>query len=208
MDSKKIKAVVPMIIMVSVLVVLAVSGSYAYFTLNVQNEGGTTTSKVNTGVVGSSSLLPGKNMLLNLTRELMMMPNSDKSLYATEDGTPSTSETKLSIASAKVVGEGVMNCNYTLNVDITGTMYDKIKVMANNSNQLILNIDGTDYDIVNDDLTNGISGVINGVSSSVSKNIMASFRFVNKKEVSQNDLKDTNITLGFTVKEFVCVVAS
>ncbi len=206
MDQKK--AYIPFIIMVAVLIILAVGSTYAYFTINIQNNGGTTEAGITTEAVGNSVLSSDKNLSIELSRDLMMKKDNDVTYYASETGGASTTEKSVAIAKATVTGNGVMNCNYTLNTTVSGDMYTNLKNMASNTGQIILHFDGRDYDVATTDFTKGLSGTINGVSSTTPKEIKATFKVINKKDVDQKTLAGTNMTIAFTVKSFVCTVAS
>lgn len=208
MNKVKNKIYIPIIIFVLVMIILIIGSTYAYFSLTVQNNYSTTKIDYKLDSVGSASLLSGKNLAINLTRTQMMKKTNDVTYYATEGGTAQTTQNTVAIATASVIGAGVMNCDYTLNVNVTGTMYSKLKAMSSNGGQVILNFDGVDYDLATADFTNGLSGRVTNVSSSSSKDIMASFRVINKKDLNQNSLIDTDMTLTFTVKSFVCQIAA
>lgn len=208
MNKVNSKTYLPIIVAVLVLIIMTVGSAYAYFSITVKDNSGTTKIDFKLDAVGSSSLISGKNLAINLTREQMMKQANDVTYYATEGGTAQTTANSVAIATATVTGEGTMNCNYTLNVNITGDMYTKLKAMSNNGGQAILNFAGVDYDLATTDFTNGLSGTLTNVSSSSSKDIMSSFRVINKKELNQNDLIGTDMTMTFTVKSFVCQIAS
>lgn len=203
---KKDKIIIPMIIVILTFVLLIVGSAYAYFTAN-NSIGGSTNINTEFESVGISKLASKNNLKLNVTLVDMMKKDNNINYYATLDGTPSTSENSEVIATASVEGNGKMNCNYTLEVTVNGTnnMYEAFKNMTNKSaGQLILNVDGKDYDLYNVTFPLTITGTINDLSENNSKDIKASFRIVNRKDIDQSNLANKDLTLSFNAKLFTC----
>lgn len=203
---KKDKIIIPMIIVILTFVLLIVGSAYAYFTAN-NSIGGSTNINTEFESVGISKLASKNNLKLNVTLVDMMKKDNNINYYATLDGTPSTSENSEVIATASVEGNGKMNCNYELEVTVNGTnnMYEAFKNMENKSDeQLILNVDGEDYDLFNVTFPLTITGTINDLSENNSKDIKASFRIVNRKDVDQSNLANKDLTLSFNAKLFTC----
>lgn len=200
--------VIPTVIMVITLVVLALGAAYAYFTVSTSN--GVSTMKVTTTVesVGIASLAHGSNLQLHLTNDDMMKKNDNIIYYATIDGVPSTEKNEVAIATASINGNGTMNCTYELLASITGekNMYDAFQRMGKNktSNQLILNVDGKDYDFNDTSFPSIITGTLEGLKEENTKNIMASFRVVNRSDINQSELAATDLTISFSVNKFEC----
>lgn len=198
--------IIPMIIVILTFVLLIVGSAYAYFTAN-NSIGGSTNINTEFESVGISKLASKNNLKLNVTLVDMMKKDNNINYYATLDGTPSTSENSEVIATASVEGNGKMNCNYTLEVTVNGTnnMYEAFKNMTNKSaGQLILNVDGKDYDLYNVTFPLTITGTINDLSENNSKDIKASFRIVNRKDIDQSNLANKDLTLSFNAKLFTC----
>lgn len=198
--------IIPMIIVILTFVLLIVGSAYAYFTAN-NRIGGSTNINTEFESVGISKLASKNNLKLNLTLVDMMKKDNNVDYYATLDGTPSTSENSEIIATASVEGNGKMNCNYTLEVTVNGTnnMYEAFKNMEKKSaGQLILNVDGIDYDLYNVTFPLTITGTIDDLSENNSKDIKASFRIVNRKDIDQSDLANKDLTLSFNAKLFTC----
>lgn len=203
---KKDKIIIPMIIVILTFVLLIVGSAYAYFTAN-NSIGGSTNINTEFESVGISKLASKNNLKLNVTLVDMMKKDNNINYYATLDGTPSTSENSEVIATASVEGNGKMNCNYELEVTVNGTnnMYEAFKNMENKSDeQLILNVDGEDYDLFNVTFPLTITGTINDLSENNSKDIKASFRIVNRKDIDQSNLANKDLTLSFNAKLFTC----
>lgn len=205
-EIKKDKIIIPMIIVILTFVLLIVGSAYAYFTAN-NSIGGSTNINTEFESVGISKLASKNNLKLNVTLVDMMKKDNNIDYYATLDGTPSTSENSEVIATASVEGNGKMNCNYTLEVTVNGTnnMYEAFNNMENKSaGQLILNVDGKDYDLYNVTFPLTITGTLNDLSENNSKDIKASFRIVNRKDIDQSDLANKDLTLSFNAKLFTC----
>ena len=200
--------VIPTALMVITLVVLALGAAYAYFTVSTSN--GVSTMKVTTTVesVGIASLAHGSNLQLHLTNDDMMKKNDNIIYCATIDGVPSTEKNEVAIATASINGNGTMNCTYELLASITGekNMYDAFQRMGKNktSNQLILSVDGKDYDFNDTSFPSIITGTLEGLKEENTKNIMASFRVVNRSDINQSELAATDLTISFSVNKFEC----
>lgn len=208
MNNKKV--IISTIIMVIVLVFLIVGASYAYFTSTVSNDSKTTNANVNTSAASTATLVSKDNLSLNLTREQMMNKGKNVTYYATTTGNPSTSETNVIIGVASVSGQDKMECDYSLALSYSGTnnMITAFSNMADKSdNQIILNVDGVDYDIFKTK-PSIINGTIKDLSSSSSKNIFASFRIVNRTDKNQTALSGTDITISFNMSKFTCKVVA
>lgn len=207
MSSENKNLIISTIIVIIMFFVLIVGATYAYFSVGITSDNAAT--KVNTSAesVGLSTLKTGNNLNLNLTLVDMMKKESDVAYYATVEGDPSTMEHVEIIGTAEVNGNGIMNCTYELEVNHSGTnnMLNAFNEMAGKSiNQLILNIDNTDYDLFNNSFPIVVSGNLNGVEEGNPQNIMASFKIVNRSDIDQSALSGTDIKLSFTVNDFDC----
>lgn len=208
MNNKKV--IISTIIMVIVLVFLIVGASYAYFTSSVVNDGKTTNANIGTSSASTATLISKDNLSLNLTIEQMMDKGSNVTYYATTTGNPSTAKTDVVIGIASVSGADKMECEYSLALTYSGTnnMITAFSNMADKSdNQIILNVDGVDYDIFKTK-PSIINGTIKDLSSSSSKNILASFRIVNRTDKNQTALSGTDITISFNMSKFTCKVVA
>lgn len=209
MKAKETKIIIPTLFAIIIFVFLIIGSTYAYFTMNATFTGGSTNVNFQAENVGISKLQAGNNLKLNLSLTDMMKKNNNVTYYATLDGTPSTIENSEVIAIASVEGNGTMKCNYNLGVTVSGTnnMYDAFTSMKNKSeNQLILNIDGQDYDLYDMEFPYSITGTLNNISEGNSKNITASFRLVNRYDLDQSDLGGKDLTLSFSVISYECSI--
>lgn len=209
MKTKETKIIIPTLFAIIIFVFLVIGSTYAYFTMNATTTGGSTNVNFKAENVGISKLQAGNNLKLNLSLTDMMKKNNNVTYYATLDGTPSTSENSEVIAIASVEGNGTMKCNYNLGVTASGTnnMYDAFINMKNKSeNQLILNVDGQDYDLYDIEFPYSITGTLNNISDGNPKNITASFRLVNRYDLDQSDLNSKDLTLSFSVISYECSI--
>lgn len=197
---EKNKILIPTIVAVLTLIILTFAATYAYFNVTAINNFGTKTIEASTPDVGSVALSTGSNLYLNLTRSNMTQANVG-TYYAIADssGIATTTETTVNIGTATVTGEGTFTCTYDLKAEYEGTL----KSALTTNNIAILTINGTDYDVYSTNFPFVISGTMTGLTSVASQNITAQFRFVNTSSV-QNELKNKNITITFSVANFDC----
>lgn len=208
METKRTSVIISMVIIIITFVLLIVGSTYAYFSA-INTVSGSTNIDTKFESVGIPQLESMNNLKLYLSLVDMMKQNSDVTYYATLNGTPTTSENSEVIAKTSVIGNGVMNCDYTLEVTISGTnnMYNAFSNMSDKSTgQLVLNVAGTDYDLYNVTFPLTINGTINNLSENNSQNIEASFRIVNKYDKNQSDLANKDLTLSFNAKTFKCSI--
>lgn len=202
------KILFPSIIAIITLIILVSGATYAYMTVSTVNNSKTITGTATYPPMGAVAISSGTNLSLQLTRPLLMKMDTNKTYYATTNGTPSETQTAPAIGVITVTGPGTFTCYYTLQVNMTGTLYDAFKNMNTKSdNQLILTINGQDYDFNSTtDFVNGfsITGSFSGLTQSSPKDITAQFRFVNRSDVIQDALADKNVTFTFTVPSFRC----
>ncbi len=212
MDNRK-KLVIYSTIVFVVLLILVLGASYAYFQVSSTNSFGSKTISATTPALGSVSLVGDNNSLsLNLRGSDMMKKTGDVTYYGTTSGVPTTDVTSVQLAHTTVSGAGTFNCSYTLNVAATGTnnLYTAFQGWGSKSyGQILLNINGTDYDFRTTNLFPiTINGTLNGVSSSKPKYIEASVRMVNKYSLNQDVLQNKDITITITATSFSCSVAT
>ena len=203
----KFKTIILTIIVSVFLVSIVIGASYSYFTASSSNEGGTNTILSTTETAGSVTLRKSDASLkLDLTAQDMANSSNDITYYATTTGTPSTTEVIANIATATLEGLGEMTCDYDITATLSGTTYDAFKAMNTAStNQLILNVDGVDYDLYDTTFPLNIKKTMaNLTQSDLTEDIKASFRIVNKSNLNQNAIAGTNLSVNFTVNDFAC----
>ena len=132
MDNKK--TIIASIIGVTLLVVLVVGATFAYFTTTVLNDEGVTNVTGKTDAIGSISLTnPTANLHLSLSALDMSEDNKNTNYYETDDATKNydIEEVQREIAVATITGgedTTYYECTATINVDVSGTMVDGLKV--------------------------------------------------------------------------------
>ena len=206
-DNKKVVLLVGIVL--SILVVLVFSATYAYFSVNTSNNFGNTTIDAAAESVGTVALNGNSaNIRLNLSAVDMMKGENDITYWGTSDGTPSTTQNVVTIGSTEVTGAGYFNCTYTLNVTATGTnnMYTAFQGMSGKSTeQIVLKIGDTKYDFNTANLFPiTINGILNGLSGSSSKSLTAEFYLVNKEGVIQDALEGKDLNITITATNFSC----
>ena len=196
----------PLLFIIITLLVMLIGTTFAYFTINVTKD----TTKVNISGsiddVGSVALNKGDDLSLNITVDKMSDKGKDVDYYATKDGIPAETKTEVAIASIIVNGKNTMKCKYTLLDSISGTknMYEIFKNMPSaTTGQLVLSINEKEYDFYNTDFPLKISNEIE-LSGNSKKEILASFKVVNKSNVDQTLLSGTDLNISFTFEEFSC----
>ncbi len=197
----------PSIIAIITLLILVAGATYAYYNVQFVDSSRTVTGTATFPAMGSVAIASGSNLSLNLTRPLLMKLGRDETYYATTDGTPTTTASSPTIGTVTVVGNGTFSCDYTINVSMTGTLYNAFNTMASKSSgQIVLSINGKDYDFY--DSTNltsfNVPGHMTGLTSNNPQYITAQLRFVNKNTVDQNALVDKNVTFTFAIDDFRC----
>lgn len=204
MDNKKV--FISTIIAIVTLIIMTFGATYAYFTVTSNKNFGTRVIEATTPDYGSVVLSTGSNLYLHLARTDMTQTaagTSGKTYYAITDevGTPSSDSTPISIGTAEVTGTGTFRCNYSLIVQASGTMKDALT----SEGHAILTVNETDYDVYSTNFPIKITGNMTGLKEGISQNIDAQFRFINTAS-SQDNLKNSDITLTFTAESFRCVV--
>ena len=99
--------------------------------------------------------------------------------------------------------------NNKLEVNATGTnnMYTAFQKMSTKSvDQLVLNVDGIEYDLYNVSFPLIINGTLENVQDGLPKDIVASFKIVNKSNIDQSGIAGTDIVLSFSVNEYNCEI--
>ena len=198
METKK-KMILTIIGIVTLLVLIG-SATYAYFTVGTNYEDFMTNINAKTDGTGSVAIKSGTNLNLNLTLSDMRLLDSDVVYYATEDGTASTEVNNVAVATTEVTGTGTYSCNYTLNVAYTGTM----KAAIPNEGSVILNVNGTDYDIYSTDFPITISGTLTELRPGLSQTINGYLKVINLSGIDQTAMAGTIMGLSFTATEFDC----
>lgn len=219
----KVQAMLTIIIVTLLLLILVVGASFAYFLVNVTNDGKTSAIDVSAGDIGSVAFSSdGENLYLNLTATEMLNLGNDVSYYASKDGS-TTTETKELMGQISVAGEGIFDCKYTLDIKATATsdddnMYKRFQNMSTKSEgQIVLTVttqDGDEiYDFNTANLFTGTNsdtisfkGDANGLEDGSPEAIYAQLKIVNKTGVVQDGLKGSDIALSFSVSEFSCEI--
>jgi len=201
---EKNKILIPTIFAVITLVVVTFGATYAYFTVTAKNDFGTKTIEAKTPDVGSVALSTGSNLYLNLSRSNMTQANVG-TYYAVSDsaGIATTTETTVNIGTATVSGEGTFTCTYKLSIVQEGTLKEALTI----ANTAILNVNGINYDVYSTSFPLTIDGTMTGLLDGSPQNITAQFKFVNTN-TSQNELKNKNITIKFSVSDFDCTATA
>lgn len=218
MENKKI--LLPSILAVITLIVLVVSATYAYFAVETTNNFGTSTINASAESVGTPSLVGGNNLILEVSAVDMMNQANNVNYFATTTGEITTTQAEAPIiGTASVTGNGTFNCSYTLNIaaSSTGTsMLTRLKAMTSpkpTTGQLILTVNGTNYDLYSQNVPITYNGTFTGLTagSGNEQYIRAQLKLVNLHgengnlvSQSQNDLANTDVTLTFTITAFTC----
>ncbi len=215
MKDKKI--LISMIVAVATLVVLVIGAAYAYFSVSTTNSFGTKTITATTPDVGSVTLTSGAALTMNLTAEQMMKGESDLTYYASASGTTTTATSPV-MATATVTGAGTFSCSYSFNIaaSSTGTsMYTAFQGMTGKSTgQIVLTVTPFGGSAQTFDFNSGslfpatVSGTITNLTSAQAKTLTAQLKFVNKYNLAQDALKNTDIILTFTATTFSCTATS
>ena len=223
MNSKLKSALIPTIIGVTFLLIIIIGATFAFFTLPTTISGTKTNVNVEVGDVGTVSIRSiDSSITLDLSASEMLQQGSDVEYYASKNGT-TTSETVENMGIVEVIGEGIFNCTYTMNIVASSTtedtnMYTKFQNMSTKSNdQIVLTVitpvGNKTYDFNTSGLfTNSNSykqsftETIQNVKDGTPAYINAQLKLVNSNSIIQNDLNSSNITLTFSVSSFKCNV--
>ena len=110
-ENKKI--MMPLIFAILTLIALVSGATFAYYTVETQNNYKTIKANVSASEVGSVAISSGPSLSLELTRPLLMKFETDKTYIATSNGAPVEEQNdKQVIATAQVTGPGTFTCNY------------------------------------------------------------------------------------------------
>ena len=205
-DNKKM--LIPMISGVLFMIFLVVGATYAYFTLNLQNNYTETHISSQIDDVGTVSLLPDVDeMSLSLTVDNMEQQTGNVAYYGTKNGTVMKESSEV-LAKASVSGEGLFNCTYDLTMTASGTnnLYNIVQNMeGDKTGHVILTVNGVRYDFGEANLfPKTIKGSINGLTEGVTQDITAQIMVVNKASQDQNVLMGTDIEITFKMDNFKC----
>ena len=194
------KVIIPTIIAIITLVTLIIGATYAYFVVGTNFADYTTSISAEAEDISSVSLEAGTSLNLNLSRVDMMKQEDDVTYYGTEVGVPTIEENIVTLATAKAMKEKSYGCNYILNVAYSGNM----KEAVSSEGQVILNVNGVDYDIYSTSFPLTISGTFFGINESNSKTIEGSLRLINSESIDQSAMAGTTMELTITATEFKC----
>ena len=199
----------PVILGIATLIVLTFGATFAYF--GIYSGSSTSSIRTNTNVdsIGSVNLNRlNTNLNIHLTSESMSKRNQDVNYYASSSGRTDV-ETVENIGEIVAVGNGTFSCEYDMTMSATATnnMYTAFQNMSNKSNgQIILKVNDVDYDFNTANLfPKVVHNTVTGVVSGTPKYIKASLLIVNKSNIDQSSLAGTDITISFTISNFVCV---
>ena len=212
------RVILPMVIAVATLVIVVVGATYAYFTVTSTNNFGTRTATATAASVGTVTFSTGNNLSMSLSAAQMMKGANDITYYAQQGANQAATTTATTVTIGSVTASaGTFSCDYTIGVTATGTnnMYTAFQGMTGKSTgQIVLTVTpfggtATTLDFNTADLfTNKtISGSVTGVTTTA-KNLTAQLKFINKKDVDQSALKNTDITISFTVSAFTCTATA
>ncbi len=211
METKK-RLIIYLIIVIMTLLLLVIGASYAYFSVTSTNSFGSKTISASAPEVGSVILTSGSNLTMNITASQMMKKDIDISYYASSNGTVNLQTTPV-IAKAKVSGDGIYTCDYTLEISKSATndLYTAFQGWSGKTEgQIVLTVGNNVYDFNTANLfTNNkivINGTLSGIASGSPGQITAQLKFVNKKSLDQSALKNKDITLTFSATSFNCSV--
>ncbi len=187
------------------LLLVVIGATYAYFAVTTVNNFGTSTINAQAGNIGTVTLNGNSAQLnMSLTALDMVQGNSDITYYASSSGKTTTpTEEVIGTASVSPTSDtNTYHCTYTLSVTHSGTndMYTVFSGATNKSaGQIILTINGVDYDF-NDGwpTSNQVSGSFY-IKGTQTKNITAGFRIINKSNVNQNYLANTDISISISL---------
>ena len=209
MDKSNNKMLFYTILIIGLLIVLVTGATYAYFNVPFTRATGTVKAIVEGPLEGSVVITSGEVLSLNMERAGMMQQNSDKTFYATTNGKPVEEQSeKPVVATAKAIGDYTFNCDYKLHVQMEGNMYEAFQKLTDKSKgQIVLTVADKEYDFADStELKTGfdVTGKITNLSSSASQTINAQFKIVNKSNIDQTGLKNTNVKFTFSIVEFTC----
>lgn len=210
MEAKKV--LVPTIIAIVTLVAITVGATYAYFSVEVNNNFGTTqVGTATTGEIGSVAFNKASDatLALNVTAMQMLEQTADTTYYATNSATPKT------IGTINVTGAGTYSCTYSITVTqanaagATNNLYTKFQAMTGKSaGQVYFTINEKTFDFNTANLFNGTNNVytktVTGLTESNPATVTSNIAIVNKKTVDQTSLNDSGITLSYEVTSFTC----
>ena len=212
------KLLVSTILSAVAFLVLIIGATYAYFGVDQINDTSASTITASTKGVGNVSLVDGNNLRLDITADDMAIPQDNITFWATTDGTPSLTENEVVIASANVIGTGTMYCDYTMNITKTSTTPEKDLFTAfsgwtdpgKDSDQIVLKVDNGEsiqiYDFNDSELSFPVSytGRLTNLTEEAVRNLKASFKIVNLKDVDQTVISGKNVQFAFTFTDFQC----
>ncbi len=187
------------------LLLVVIGATYAYFAVTTVNNFGTSTINAQAGNIGTVTLNGNSAQLnMSLTALDMVQGNSDITYYASSSGKTTTpTEDVIGTASVSPTSDtNTYHCTYTLSVTHSGTndMYTVFSGATNKSaGQIILTINGVDYDF-NDGwpTSNQVSGSFY-IKGTQTRDITAGFRIINKSNVNQNYLANTDISISISL---------
>ena len=205
MEKDNKKNIRTFLICLGILLLTVISATYAYFAVTTVNNFGTSIINAQAGNIGTVTLNGNSAQLnMSLTALDMVQGNSDITYYASSSGKTTTpTEEVIGTASVSPTSDtNTYHCTYTLSVTHSGTndMYTVFSGATNKSTgQIILTINGVDYDF-NDGwpTSNQVSGSFY-IKGTQTRDITAGLRIINKSNVNQNYLANTDISISISL---------
>ena len=199
----------PIIFSIFTLIVVTFGAAYSYFSITATTNYDSTVVDTTIGSVGRVMLVSGKNMTISLDRADMMIENA-KDYYASSEGKrASVTPVVENIGTASVIGDGNFNCTYDIDVTTTGNLYTKFYSQSSSNTtdgEIVLTINGVEYDFNTANLfpLHITNQQMNNLTEGTNRYITASLKIVNKQNVIQDAIKDSNLTLTFEAKNLHC----
>ena len=199
------RVIVNMVLAISSLLIISIGAAYAYYSVTQTSISNFTDVTTTIGGVAGTGLVlfdgVTGELTLDIDMEDMQKGVENISYYASYDGKTTTpTEEYIGIASAGLENDPYRYyCTYTLNVTHSGnpdlyTLFSSDNYENKSSGQIILTIDGVDYD-----LNSGWPSTVTGsfyVDLANPYPISAGLRFVNLVNVDQSYLDEAEIEIA------------
>ena len=209
MEDKNKKKNIMTLVAVITLVVLVAGATYAYFSVGITNNFGTSTINATAEGMGSVAL-NGTNakLLMDLSAADMMKGNAG-TYFASSTGT-TRDATEVLVGTATLTPSTdtrKYECTYTLNIthssktngadDIYDVFSDTTKYANKSKDQIYLSVNGKDYDWYNG-FPSSVTGKIY-VSGGVPAEIKVGMRLINSTSIDQSALAGHDIQINVVV---------
>lgn len=223
MDERKRKLILPMLVAIVTLGLLVVGATYAYIKVGTNINFGSNTITSTLPLTGSASITAGASISMSLSNIQVERKSYDEIYYASTNGI-TTDVTTVNIATIQA-SIGSLNCTYTMNIKADpATMATQSEGLGSGLFVLTVNhyndygenkIETFDFHNnytgsgqINNASGVNISGKVNGITVSNSKNITAQLKFVNSSTADQSKLANTSAKFTFKVTQFNCTPSS